>query len=144
MKRHRFADGVGKKHKQGWLKIKWLKVESERRKVLAEAAGLLLFTACGPWTCPVGPGHQLSHEHPDSSVTCSGNTGKTDQLVAATKTSNVNNVYSTKYKSSVLSYRAGTRGERSRPSGPVGVPAVAQGDSTLPLTRPRERETLIS
>lgn len=112
--------------------------------MLAEAAGLLLFTACGPWTCPVGPGQQLSHEHLDSSFTCSGNTGKTDQLVAATKTSNVNNVHSTKYTSSVLSCRAGTPGERFRLLGPVGVPAVAQEDSTLPLTRPRERETLIS
>ena len=124
--------------KHGRLEMKWLKVEGERRKALAEVGGLPVFMACGPRTCPAGPGRQPMHGRSDSGVTCSGNTGKTDKLVAAMKTSNVNNTHSAKYTgmSGVLSCSAGTRGERACPSGPVGVPAMVQGDPMLPLTDP--------
>lgn len=124
--------------KQGRLEMKRLKVEGERRKALAEVGGLLVFMACGPRTCPAGPRRQPVHGRSDSGVTCSGNTGKTDKLVAAMKTSNVNNVHSAKYTgmNSLLSCSTGIRGERACPLGPVGVPAMVQGDPTLPLTDP--------
>lgn len=57
------------------------------------------------------------------------NNGKTDKLVAAMETSSVNGG-TQHHVNSGLSCRAGTRGERSHPSGPVGVPAEARGFHT--------------